>query len=83
MKNGKLTNLPHQEVDRSRTGLTGRGLRREVNKGKTTRGGEGCEVALDKLMAATTLRASAAEDMRDFHGFERVQVVLRCSSVDL
>ena len=38
-------NLPHQEMDRSKTGQTGRGLRREGDKGKTTRGGEGCEVA--------------------------------------
>ena len=48
MKNGKLTNLPHQEMDRSRTGQTGRGLRREANKGKTTRGEEECEAAKDK-----------------------------------
>ena len=50
-------------MDRSKTGQSGRGLRREANKGKTTRGGEGWEVALDKLMAATALRISAAEDI--------------------
>ena len=41
-------NLPHQGMDRSKTGQTGRGLRREANKGKTTSGGDGCEAAKDK-----------------------------------
>ena len=41
-------NLPHREIDRSKTGQTGRGLRSEANKGKSTRGGEGCEAAEDK-----------------------------------
>ena len=51
-------------MDRSKTGQTGRGLR-EVNKGKTSRGGEGCEAADDKHGGhnVLTLRTSAAEDL--------------------
>ena len=76
MKNGKLTKLPHQEMDRSKTGQTGRGLRREANKGKTTRGGEGCEDAEEKHGGHNRIL------VRLSCGFERVQVVLRCHSVD-
>ena len=60
MKNGKLIKPSDQEIDRSKTGQTGRGLR-EANKGKTTRGGTGAKLKTN--MAATTLRTSVAEDL--------------------
>ena len=50
-------NLPHQGMDRSKTGQTGRGT-----KAKLPVEGRGAKL-LKTNMAATILRASAAEDL--------------------
>ena len=64
MINGKLTK-PSASGDGQVKNWTNREGLREANKGKTSRGGEGCEAADDKHGGhnVLTLRTSAAEDL--------------------